>query len=70
MDLGKIVNSSFDPSSYIKEELEQGLGPIIKRVDTLEKKLDLLILALGRIESLLKTLQPLAKIVDKIPFLK
>ena len=70
MDFGKIVNSSFDPGSYIKEELEQGLGPIIKRVDALEKKLDLLILTLGRIESLLKTLQPLAKLVDKIPFLK
>jgi hypothetical protein len=70
MDFGKIVNSSFDPGSYIKEELEQGLGPILKRVDALEKKLDLLILALGRIESLLKTLQPLAKLVDKIPFLK
>lgn len=70
MAFGKLLNSSFDPGSYIKEELEQGLEPVTKRVDALEKKLDLLILALGRIESLLKTLQPLAKIVDKIPFLK
>lgn len=70
MDFGKLVNSSFDPGSYLKEELEQGLEPITKRVDSIEKKLDLLLLTLGRIEAFLTTLKPLLKIIDKLPFVK
>ena len=70
MDLGKIVNSSFDPGSYLKEELEQGLEPITKRVDAIEKKLDLLLLTLNRIETLLTALQPLAKLINKLPLFK
>jgi hypothetical protein len=70
MDLGKLVNSSFDPGSYLKEELDQGLEPITKRIDSIEKKLDLLLLTLGRVEALLTTLKPLVKIINKLPFFK
>lgn len=70
MDFGKFVNSSFDPGSYLKEELDQGLEPITKRIDSIEKKLDLLLLTLGRVEALLTTLKPLVKIINKLPFFK
>ena len=70
MDLGMIVNSSFDPGSYLKEELEQGLEPITKRVDQLEKKIDMLILLMKNIEASLKKLQPLYDLIVKLPFFK
>ena len=70
MDFEELVNSSFDPGSYLKEELEQGLEPITKRVDSIEKKLDLLLLTLGRMEALLTTVKPLLKTLNKLPFLK
>lgn len=70
MDFGKLVNSSFDPGSYLKEELDQGLEPVTKRIDSIEKKLDLLLLTLGRVEALLTTLKPLVKIINKLPFFK
>ena len=74
MDLTKIASSLGggipDPGTYIKQELEQGLGPVLERVDKLEKKLDLLILAIGRVEALLKTFQPTIDILKKFPFLR
>jgi hypothetical protein len=70
MDLNKIVNRSFDPGSYIKEELEQGLEPITVRVDQLEKKIDMLILLMKNIEASLKKLQPLYDLIVKLPFVK
>ena len=74
MDLTKIASSLGggipDPGTYIKQELEQGLGPVLERVDKLEKKLDLLILAIGRVEALLKTFQPTIDILKKLPFLR
>ena len=46
MDLGSIAkivtDAGDDPGAYLKKELEEGLGPILQRVDALEKKLDLL----------------------------
>jgi hypothetical protein len=70
MKIDQIFGAVGDPGSFIREELEQGLEPITTRVDALEKKLDLLLLTLNRIEALLKALQPLTKIIGKIPFLK
>ena len=74
MDLTKIASSLGggipDPGTYIKQELEQGLDPILTRVDKLEKKLDLLILAIGRVEALLRTIQPVVGLLKKLPFLK
>jgi hypothetical protein len=73
MDLSKlagVTGAAADPGAYIKAELEEGLGPILQRVDKLEKKLDLLILTAGRIEALLKSIQPVVELIKKIPFIK
>lgn len=73
MKLGRIVagiTESGDPGSYLKQELEQGLEPITQRVDRLEKKLDLIILTLSRIEAGIKTVQPVVDFVKKLPFFK
>jgi len=70
MDLNKILNVGSDPGSFIKEELEQGLEPITSRVDRLEKKLEMIVMSLDRIEGLLRSLQPLTKVIAKLPFLK
>jgi hypothetical protein len=73
MKLGKIMSGiaeSGDPGAFLKQELEEGLEPITKRVDALEKKLDLIILTLGRIEAGLKAVQPVIDFVKKLPFFK
>ena len=67
--IGGIAQSG-DPGAFLKQELEEGLEPITKRVDALEKKLDLIILTLGRIEAGLKTVQPVIEFVKKLPFFK
>ena len=67
--LGGLAQSG-DPGAFLAQELEQGLEPITKRVDALEKKLDLIILALGRIEAGLKAVQPVIDFVKKLPFFK
>jgi hypothetical protein len=67
--VGGLVQSG-DPGAYLKQELEEGLEPITKRVDALEKKLDLIILTLGRIEAGLKAVQPVIDFVKKLPFFK
>jgi hypothetical protein len=69
--IGKIVaDSKGDPGAYLKQELEQSLEPITKRVDALEKKLDLLILNTQRIEKLLNSMKPVVDLIKKIPFIK
>jgi hypothetical protein len=68
--LNTVAGSKVDPGSYLKQELEEGLTPITERVDRLEKKLDLIILALGRIEAGLKMVQPVIDFVKKLPFFK
>ena len=67
--IGGIAQSG-DPGAFLKTELEEGLEPITKRVDALEKKLDLIILTLGRIEAGLKAVQPVIDFVKKLPFFK
>ena len=72
MDLDSVLNiagaAAPDPGAYLKNELEEGLGPIIKRVEALEKKLDLLILTAQRIEKLLLAIKPVVDLIHKIPF--
>jgi hypothetical protein len=73
MNFDKLVGGiaqSGDPGAFLKQELEEGLEPITKRVDALEKKLDLIILTLGRIEAGLKAVQPVIDLVKKLPFFK
>ncbi len=68
--LKDFITKGIDPGSIVAEELEQALAPVTERVSVLEKKLDLLLLTLQRIEALLVSLQPLIKIVNKLPFIK
>jgi hypothetical protein len=74
MDLGSILSvaseAGGDPGAYLKRELEEGLEPITKRVDALEKKLDLLILTAQRIETLLNAMKPVVELIKRIPFIK
>jgi len=73
MKLDKLIGGiaqSGDPGAFLRAELEEGLEPITKRVDALEKKLDLIILTLGRIEAGLKAVQPVIDFVKKLPFFK
>lgn len=73
MKLGKLVGDlveSGDPGAYLKQELEEGLEPITKRVERLEKKIDMLILLMKSIDENLKKLQPLYDFVIKLPFFK
>jgi hypothetical protein len=73
MNFDKLVGGiakTGDPGAFLAKELEEGLEPITRRVDALEKKLDLIILALSRIEAGLKAVQPVIDFVKKLPFFK
>lgn len=63
-------DNSKDIGSYLKGEVEEAISPVTDRVTRLEKKLDLLILAVERVEKLLIVAQPLFKAINKLPFLK
>ena len=73
MKIGKLVGDlveSGDPGAYLKQELEEGLEPITKRIERLEKKIDMLILLMRSIDDNLKKLQPLYDLIVKLPFFK
>lgn len=73
MRIGKMVGDlveSGDPGAYLAKELEEGLEPITKRVERLEKKIDMLILLMKSIDESLKKLQPLYDLLQKLPFFK
>jgi len=73
MNLSNLVSNiaeSGDPGAFLKQELEEGLGPITQRVDALEKKLDQLISLCTRIENLLKSMKPIVDLIKKVPFIK
>jgi len=73
MNFGKLVGElaeSGDPGAYLAKELEEGLEPITKRVERLEKKVDTLILLMKSIDDNLKKLQPMYELLLKLPFFK
>ena len=73
MKIGKLVGDlveSGDPGAYLKQELEEGLEPITKRVERLEKKIDTLLALMTSIDNNLKKLQPLYDLIVKLPFFK
>jgi hypothetical protein len=65
--INTVAGGKVDPGAYLKQELEEGLTPITERVDRLEKKLDIIILTLGRVEAGLKAVQPLVDFISNIP---
>ena len=68
--LSGLVGSSGDPGAFLKKELEEAISPVTDRVDSLEKKLDTLILIAHRIEDLLIKMKPLTDLILKLPFFK
>jgi hypothetical protein len=64
------IADSGDPGAYLKQEIEQGIEPITKRIERLEKKIDMLILLMEKIDVSLKKLQPLYDLMVKLPFFK
>ena len=68
--LSGLSGSSGDPGAFLKQELQEAISPVTDRVDRLEKKIDLLILAIRRVESILKTIHPVVALIKKLPFLK
>ena len=69
-DLVGNLASSGDLGTYIKKELEEGIGPVTQRIDRLEKKIDMLILTMKSVDEGLKRLQPLYDFVTRLPFFK
>ena len=68
--LSGLVGSSGDPGKFLKQELQEAISPVTDRVDSLEKKLDTLILIAHRIEDLLIKMKPLTDLILKLPFFK
>lgn len=68
--LNELAGSGGDPGKFLKQELEEGLEPITKRVDALEKKIDMMILLMRSIDESLRKLQPLTDFITKLPFFK
>ncbi len=72
MNFDRVVSnftSSVDVGAVLKRELEESISPITDRVDRLEKKIDLLVLTMQRIETLLISVQPVVKLLQKFKFL-
>jgi chaperonin cofactor prefoldin len=73
MKIGKLVGDlveSGDPGAYLKQELEEGLGPITERVERLEAKVDMLIALMKSINDNLKKLQPVFELRLKLPIFR
>ena len=68
--LSGLVGSSADPGAFLKQELQEAISPVTDRVDSLEKKLDTLVLTAHRIEDLLIKMKPLTDLILKLPFFK
>ena len=68
-DFLRAAKGQADFGSLLKGEVKEAISPITDKVAKLEKKLDLLLLAVERVEKLLIALQPLSKLIGKLPFL-
>jgi hypothetical protein len=66
--INSVSSNAADPGAYLKRELEEGLEPLLTRVDRLEKKLELLFTTMERVEAMLTKLQPLLNLLKKLPF--
>jgi hypothetical protein len=71
--LSKASEISLSPAQdmlkAVVKEFEEAIAPTAQNIVDIEQKLDLLLATLGRIEKLLQAIEPLAKLVAKIPFL-
>jgi len=51
-------------------DVEEAILTVTARIDKLEKKIDLLILAVERVESLLGSIQPILKFINNLPLIR
>jgi hypothetical protein len=59
-----------EATSGLVDELEQVLAPTVQNIIDIENKIDSLLALLERIDDHLEKLQPLIKLINKLPFLK
>ncbi len=59
-----------DLGASLRQELEEGISPITERVDKLEKKIDLLILLMRKIDEKLDQVKPLTDLLLKLPLFR
>jgi hypothetical protein len=59
-----------DLGKYLKNELKEGISPVLEKTESLNDNLSHLIEVMERIEAVLKKLEPLANLLSKIPFLR
>lgn len=67
--VGNIAKTG-DLGASLRQELEEGISPITERVDKLEKKIDMLILLMRKIDEKLDQVKPLTDLLLKLPFVK
>lgn len=59
-----------DLGAALRQELEEGISPITERVDKLEKKIDLLILLMKKVDEKLDQVKPLTDLLLKLPLFR
>ena len=69
-DLVETFGKPGDLRAALRQELEEGISPITERVDKLEKKIDMLILLMKRIDEKFDQVKPLTDLLLKLPFFK
>lgn len=73
MNLDNLVGNlakTGDLGAAIRQELEEGISPITERVDKLEKKIDMLILLMKKIDEKLDQVKPLTDLLLKLPLFR
>jgi len=73
MKLDSIVGNlakTGDLGASLRQEIEEGISPITERVDKLEKKIDMLILLMRKIDEKLDQVKPLTDMLLKLPLFK
>ena len=59
-----------DLGAAIRQELEEGISPITERVEKLEKKIDMLIFLMKKIDEKLDQVKPLTDLLLKLPLFR
>lgn len=73
MKLDNIVGNlakTGDLGAFLRQELEEGISPVTERVDRLEKKVDMLILLMRKVDEKLDQVKPLTDLLLKLPLFK
>ena len=69
-DLVGNIAKTGDLGVALRQEIEEGISPITERVDRLEKKIDMLILLMKKVDEKTEQLKPFFDLLLKLPFFK